>query len=184
MKYENMPPYAPVLMESTRAIGYNLEAAVADIVDNSIAAMASEVNIFFSPYDAVPYVTFLDDGVGMNETEINNAMRYGSKSSLDERDRTDLGRFGLGLKTASLSQCRSLTVISKQNTRVEGRKWDLDSVYTSGEWSLIVLDESDIKSIPQYKQLESFSHGTLIIWEKLDRMLEGAASPEKLMNKK
>lgn len=184
MKYENMPPYAPVLMESTRAIGYNLEAAVADIVDNSIAAMASEVSIIFSPYDAVPYVTILDDGVGMNETEINNAMRYGSKSSLIERDRTDLGRFGLGLKTASLSQCRALTVISKQGAQIEGRKWDLDSVYTSGEWSLIVLEESDIKMISQFKQLEALQHGTLIIWEKLDRMLEGTASPEKLMNKK
>lgn len=184
MRFENMPPYAPVLMESTRAIGYNLEAAVADIVDNSIAAMASEVSITFSPYDAVPYVTILDNGKGMNENEINNAMRYGSKSSLTVRDRTDLGRFGLGLKTASLSQCRVLTVISKQGNHVEGRKWDLDSVYSSGEWTLQVLDDSDVIKTPQFRQLENLSQGTLIIWEKLDRMLEGAASPEKLMNKK
>lgn len=184
MRFENMPPYAPVLMESTRAIGYNLEAAVADIVDNSIAAGASEVSITFSPYDKVPYVSILDNGRGMDADEINNAMRYGSKSSLLTRDRTDLGRFGLGLKTASLSQCKALTVISKQGEALEGRKWDLESVYKSGEWSLIVLDDSDVKQIPQYKQLEGLQHGTIVIWEKLDRMLEGAVSPEKLMNKK
>lgn len=184
MKFENMPPYAPVLMESTRAIGYNLEAAIADIVDNSIAAMASEVSITFSPYDAVPYVSILDNGRGMNSEEINNAMRYGSKSSLLVRDRTDLGRFGLGLKTASLSQCKALTVISKQGDIIEGRKWDLESVYKSGEWSLIVLEDDDIRNISQFKQLEKLSQGTLVLWEKLDRMLEGAVSPDKLMNKK
>ena len=72
-----------------------------------------------------------------------------------------------GLKTASLSQCKALTVISKQGEALEGRKWDLESVYKSGEWSLIVLDDSDVKQIPQYKQLEGLQHGTIVIWENL-----------------
>lgn len=184
MKIIDMPPFAPVLMESTRAIGYNLEAAIADIVDNSIAASANEINIFFSPYDAVPYVSILDNGVGMGETQINNAMRYGSQSSLKDRAENDLGRFGLGLKTASLSQCRCLTVISKQGAVLEGRRWDLDEVYRTGSWSLIKLDKADIDKIPQYNiQLKELEHGTLVIWENLDRMLEGATATDRIMNK-
>ena len=106
MKVIDMPPFAPVLMESTRAMGYSLESAVADIIDNSIAANASSIDINFSPYEAVPFISILDNGTGMTKEQINDAMRYGSQSSLNMRESTDLGRFGLGLKTASLSQCR------------------------------------------------------------------------------
>lgn len=184
MKVIDMPPFAPVLMESTRAMGYSLEAAVADIIDNSVAAGATRVDIQFSPYDAVPYVSILDNGMGMTSDEINDAMRYGSQSSLNERQATDLGRFGLGLKTASLSQCRCLTVISKQGRSVQARRWDLDEVYEKSSWALLKLTQDDLKSIPQYEnQLKKQKTGTLIIWEKLDRMLKGTASPEKLMSK-
>lgn len=184
MKIINLPPFAPVLMESTRAIGYSLEAAIADIVDNSISANATEISIKFSPYDAVPYVSILDNGCGMTEQEINDAMRYGSQSSLNERDSNDLGRFGLGLKTASLSQCRCLTVISKHEGKVEARRWDLDEIYKNESWSLISLSADDLKEIPQYiEMLKPLESGTLILWEKLDRMLKGTAVPDKLMNK-
>ena len=179
-----MPPFAPVLMESTRAIGYSLEAAVADIIDNSIAAEATEVAVEFSPYEATPYVSILDNGAGMSAKQLDEAMRYGSQSSLNIRGERDLGRFGLGLKTASLSQCRCLTVISKKNGSVSARRWDLDEIYRLGTWSLLKLDASDISQIPQYiSSLKKKKQGTLVIWEKLDRMLGGTASPEKLMNK-
>lgn len=177
------PPFAPVLMESTRAIGYNLESAIADIIDNSIAACAHTVDIHFSPYDAVPYVSILDDGNGMSEQRIDDAMRYGSQSSLEERGELDLGRFGLGMKTASLSQCRCLTVISKQVDSVAARRWDLDEIYKQGSWALLELEEKELDDIPQYNKLKVLPHGTLVIWEKLDRMLKGTANPEKLMNK-
>ncbi len=184
MKYKEMPPFAPVLMESTRAIGYSLEAAVADIIDNSIAADASRVDVSFSPYELSPYVSILDNGIGMDSDQIDEAMRYGSQSSLEIRNERDLGRFGLGLKTASLSQCRCLTVISKTYGKVAARRWDLDEIYKMGSWSLIQLDEEDIQHIPQYQSsLSVLDHGTLVIWEKLDRMLGGTASPEKLMNR-
>lgn len=124
MRTKSLPPYAPTLIESTRAIGYSLEAAVADIIDNSIAANAVNVDIYFFPVDGA-YIAILDNGSGMNEKEINIAMQYGSKNPTEERDKKDLGRFGLGLKTASLSQCRCLTVISKQGERLEGRQWDM-----------------------------------------------------------
>ena len=184
MRVKDTPPFAPVLMESTRAMGDSLEAAVADIIDNSIAASASEVDVFFSPYDAIPYVAILDNGTGMTSDQIDDAMRYGSQSSLNVRGEQDLGRFGLGLKTASLSQCRCLTVISKQGRKVVARRWDLDEIYRRSSWALLSLDREDIEKIPQYVNLlKPLKQGTLVIWENLDRMSGGTTNPEKFMNK-
>ena len=170
MRTKSLPPYAPTLIESTRAIGYSLEAAVADIIDNSIAANAVNVDIYFFPVDGA-YIAILDNGSGMNEKEINIAMQYGSKNPTEERDKKDLGRFGLGLKTASLSQCRCLTVISKQGDRLEGRQWDIDHVIEVGDWSLIILDEEEINEFPQVEELKKYESGTLVIWQKLDRLM-------------
>ena len=152
MKTMDMPPYAPTLIESTRAIGYSLEAAVADIIDNSIAAGARNVDLFFFPIDGA-YIAVLDDGAGMNTDELNSAMQYGSKNPNVERDANDLGRFGLGLKTASLSQCRCLSVITKQGERIEGRRWDLDHVAQAESWSLLDLN-SAIQQVFHFRALE------------------------------
>ena len=121
MKFIDMPPEASSLMESTRAIGYSLQTAVADIIDNSIVAEATRVDIFYSPVGDI-YVAFLDNGIGMNAAELNQAMRYGSINPLESRSKKDLGRFGLGMKTASLSQCEILTVISKKDGKFTARQ--------------------------------------------------------------
>lgn len=183
MKTKNLPPYAPTLIESTRAIGYSLEASVADIIDNSIAANAEKIDVFFFPIDGA-YIAILDNGNGMNEEEIDVAMQYGSKNPTEERDQKDLGRFGLGLKTASLSQCRSLTVISKQRERFEGRQWDIDHVTEVGDWSLKVLDEEDIQQIPQVDELIKYESGTLVVWQKLDRLKAGEINFELSLGRK
>ena len=183
MRTKSLPPYAPTLIESTRAIGYSLEAAVADIIDNSIAANAVNVDIYFFPVDGA-YIAILDNGSGMNEKEINIAMQYGSKNPTEERDKKDLGRFGLGLKTASLSQCRCLTVISKQGERLEGRQWDIDHVIEVGDWSLIILDEEEINEFPQVEELKKYESGTLVIWQKLDRLKAGEINFELSLGRK
>ena len=183
MRTKSLPPYAPTLIESTRAIGYSLEAAVADIIDNSIAANAVNVDIYFFPVDGA-YIAILDNGSGMNEKEINIAMQYGSKNPTEERDKKDLGRFGLGLKTASLSQCRCLTVISKQWERLEGRQWDIDHVIEVGDWSLIILDEEEINEFPQVEELKKYESGTLVIWQKLDRLKAGEINFELSLGRK
>lgn len=155
MRYADMPPYAPTLMESTRAIGYSIEASIADIIDNSIAANAARIDIDFFPIGQ-SYISILDDGHGMSEAELISAMQYGSRSPLDTREESDLGRYGLGMKTASLSQCRILTVISKQNGTVAGAQWNLNHIKQAESWSLIVLNESEVKDFPNWDKLNSY----------------------------
>ncbi len=111
--YELAAPKPEALIESLRAVGYTLETAMADIIDNSIAASASNVWIHCMWDGADSFITIRDDGDGMDEKILSNAMRPGSQSPLDQRSEKDLGRFGLGLKTASFSQARTLTVLTK-----------------------------------------------------------------------
>ena len=172
MRYTDMPPYAPTLMESTRAIGYSIEAAIADIIDNSVAAKAGRVDIDFFPIGEA-YISILDDGGGMSEARLISAMQYGSKDPLEEREEYDLGRYGLGMKTASLSQCRILTVITKQNGVVSGAQWNLDHVKKAESWSLIILDNTEFDKYPSYNKLASLDNGTLVIWQDLDKFAIG-----------
>lgn len=183
MKTKNLPPFAPTLIESTRAIGYSLEAAVADIVDNSIAASATAVDIYFFPIDGA-YISILDNGTGMDEAELDLAMQYGSRSPIETRDSKDLGRFGLGLKTASLSQCRSLTVATKQGETILARRWDIDHVSEVGEWSLLILDQEEINEVPEIERLMALSSGTLVVWQKLDRLKAGEINFELSLGRK
>ena len=112
-KYPTTPaiPEASSMIETFRAIGYSIEAAVADIIDNSISARAKNIWINFEWEGSETWLAVKDDGSGMNNDELVQAMRPDSKNPLDDRSTKDLGRFGLGLKTASFSQCRLLSVI-------------------------------------------------------------------------
>ena len=168
MRYADMPPYAPTLMESTRAIGYSIETAIADIIDNSLAANAAQIDIDFFPIGEA-YISILDDGDGMSEEELVAAMQYGSRSPLDIREESDLGRYGLGMKTASLSQCRILTVISKRNGVTAGAQWNLNHIKQAESWSLIVMDDSEIKEFPNWEKLNGYPNGTLVVWQDLDK---------------
>lgn len=142
------------LIESMRAVGYTTETAIADIVDNSISAGAPHILI---EYDASrdPFVAILDDGHGMDATELTNAMRHGSSNPNALRAHHDLGRFGLGLKTASLSQCRKLTVVSKKNGTIQARCWDIDYLQslTDGKWAVLVPDQRELELLPLYQNL-------------------------------
>ena len=121
---EECEPCAPALIESKRSLGYSFQSAVADLLANSISAKAENIYIFSSPSDN-PSLIIFDDGCGMSASQLYEAMRYGSSNPLDDRDTDDLGRFGLGMKSASLSQCRKLIVVSKQDREVNAYAWDL-----------------------------------------------------------
>ena len=177
------PPYAPVLMESTRAIGHSIESAVADIIDNSIAAKATNVIVRYSPY-GIPYISILDDGTGMSEGYLTEAMRYGSCSPSKVRAETDLGRYGLGLKTASLSQCKCLSVLSHKNGIIEGRRWDLDYIAQTEKWSLERLTLDEMSKIPGFDDLKNMEHGTLVVWQNLDKIKLGSLTLEQSLETK
>lgn len=171
-------PYAPILVESTRSKGYSFETALADIIDNSIGKNAHEIHIRFD--SATPqYIAIIDDGCGMNIQDLITAMRYGSQSSNEERDPNDLGRFGLGLKMASLSQCRRLTVVTKQDDKIHAAQWDLDYIIAKGDWVLKCFDESECNSLRFIDELKALKSGTVVIWEEFDRMLNGVNETQK-----
>lgn len=162
-------PSAARLLESMRDIGYSFESALADIVDNSISAGASNIDVFNDvDSESGPFLAVLDDGRGMSPAELTQAMQHGSRSPRENRDADDLGRFGLGLKTASFSQCRRLTVVSRQDGEVAARCWDLDLVVDKDEWILKLLNERAISELPLIERLGP--QGTLVLWQKLDRL--------------
>ncbi len=171
------------LIESMRAVGYSAEAAVADIIDNSLSAGATAIHV---KYDAseTPFVAILDDGHGMSPSELTDAMRHGSGNPSDHRESTDLGRFGLGLKTASLSQCRQLTVVSNKDGIIGARRWDLDVVQAACKWVVVVPSGADLTRLPLYDRLASQVSGTLVIWQVLDRLTAGARDPQREMTTK
>lgn len=164
------PPSAACLSASMRDLGYSLDTAVADLVDNSISADASSIDIICDLAGGEPLVVILDNGKGMTEPELLDAMRHGTASPRETRSSRDLGRFGLGLKTASFSQCRSLTVVSKKDGVRCGAEWNLDRIDDADDWVLSILDAPDLDALPYVDRLNS--HGTAVIWRQLDRLVE------------
>lgn len=158
-------PSPDVLMNSMRSIGYSFKTAVADIIDNSISAHATEVRIY-TPINDDLFVSFFDNGEGMDRNELLNAMKYGSNR--DDYGENDLGRFGLGLKSASLSQCKKLTVVSKKNGSISAFCWDLDSVLNSKTWDCLELDAGEINQLPTIDTLKEAKQGTLVVWQNFD----------------
>ncbi len=165
-----LPPRAASLLASMRDLGYSLETAIADIVDNSISANATAIDIVCNLTSANPSLAIIDNGWGMSGDEIVEAMRHGAANPKEKRGPKDLGRFGLGLKTASFSQCRTLTVASAKNNNVSGAMWSLDRVDDLDDWMLSILDDEDVAAIGYNDRLGQ--HGTAVIWTDLDRLFE------------
>ena len=176
--YDLVEPNPAALIESLRAFGYTPETAIADLVDNAITASSSEVRINFFWRGSKSLISIVDDGHGMDEDTLVNAMRAGSRSPKDTREPQDLGRFGLGLKTASFSQCRSLTVASKTSGGpLSVRRWDLDEVEATREWRLLRSSTPDAAAVLDI--LRSQETGTAVIWENLDRMVGDPPSDDE-----
>ena len=159
------------MIEALRGLGYSTSSALADIIDNCIAAEASKVDVEFVWAGKSSYVTILDEGRGMDAADLERAMRLGDRNPLDPRAPGDLGRFGLGLKTASFSQCRRLTVASRQAGSVSCLRWDLDEIAATGghEWEL--LEGTAPGSEQLLAVLPPEEPGTLVAWEVMDRIL-------------
>lgn len=171
-----LAPNPAILIQSMRCIGYTLETALADIIDNSITAGARNISIQFRWNEGDPWLAILDNGSGMSEEKLREAMRFGGDlSPSDKRDAHDLGRFGLGLKTASLSQCRRLTVVSKSDKVHHALEWDVDYLSTarSSEWYACVPTVKEMQDDAVVSLLlDNLSRtGTLVLWRKMDALV-------------
>ncbi|QJP35915.1 ATP-binding protein [Nonlabens sp. Ci31] len=177
MKSEEASPNPEYLIKSIAEQGYSLETSLADLMDNSISAKAEKIEVLIDT-DSEPFKLFLtDDGIGMTEAELSQNMQFPSHSPEDSRSNSDLGRFGLGMKTASFSQTRKFTVLSKKKgeNRYHGRTWDVDFLKTNG-WKIIInSDEEVARLMYQYNQLsigflkrfDDYEPNTIVIWEGL-----------------
>jgi hypothetical protein len=168
-------PNVARLIYGLRDTGYSVKTAAADIIDNSIAANANIINIQINLlHDGRKVVHFGDDGHGMNQTEVRNAMRYGA----DRRpDAQSLGKFGLGLKTASSSVCKRYSVLSRRSNHSEIAKltWDLEHVERENKWEMIA-EPVTADQEETFEELCGHS-GTLVIWENCDRLLSKEYTP-------
>lgn len=171
MKTREAPPRASAMLESLRGLGYSTGAALADIIDNSISASATDVDIQFNWKDKLSSVFILDNGVGMSDQELERAMTLGDKNPLEQRSVNDLGRFGMGLKTASFSQCKRLTLASKKKGTTSCLRWDLDEICRNPDKGWFLIEGPAPESEHFLECLNRYEQGTIVIWEELDRIV-------------
>ena len=188
--YEDATPNPEFLIKSIAEQGYSLETSLADLMDNSISAGANKIEVLVD-FESEPINLFLaDNGLGMNEDELIKNMKFPSNSPDSIRKNSDLGRFGLGLKTASFSQTRRFTVLSKKSNdkKYNGRTWDVDHLKENG-WKIIVNSEKQIADLMyKYQNLsnsllnkyEDYSPNTVVIWEGLYKFENYLSEENKL----
>ena len=180
--FRDAPPKASAMLESLRGLGYSAATAIADIIDNSIAAHATTVDISFVWRGSDSCIVVSDDGYGMTEPTLDRAMRLGELNPLERRESGDLGRFGLGLKTASFSQCRRLTVASQRDGSLSCMHWDLDILANSldGRWRL--MEGAGIGAAEFLESLLSRRSGTVVVWNALDRIITPGSTEQDFLD--
>lgn len=164
-------------MEGLRDTGYSFESAIADLIDNSIAAGANDVYVrVMQDADGNARVSITDNGSGMDREGLKQAMQYGSP---ERSDPSSLGKFGLGLKTASTAFCRRLSLVSRSSgdSQVLMATWDLDDVIAKGKWMLLMSDLADEDALEYLDELAAGHSGTVVLWDKVDRLLRGYQNP-------
>lgn len=157
-------PEAKLLLASLRSVGYTEETAIADIVDNCISAKAKHIDIIFETEKM--RILILDDGIGMTAQALIENMRIGSSDPSKQRDDTDLGRFGMGMKTAAFSLGKRLTVVTRFEETTSNAAWDLDKIPDIG-WNLIIEESDSIAEISS----RLGAQGTVVCIENLDRVI-------------
>lgn len=161
-------PNASRTFEALRNLGYDLYSSIADVVDNAITNIvkAKNINVYLN-FDRDDNIVcrIQDDGCGMSESELEEAMRLGTNTTYEDND---LGKFGMGMKTASLSHCDTLTVISKkEDSPICGFRWDISKIKKTGKWTLLQLSNEEIANILNLEDLQINGHGTIVFWDEL-----------------
>ena len=170
------------MLESLRGLGYSTGAALADIIDNSISASATNIDIQFNWKGKLSSISILDNGFGMTDQELESAMTLGDKNPLDQRLANDLGRFGMGLKTASFSQCKRLTLASKKEGITSCLRWDLDEVARNPDMGWFLIEGPAPQSEHLLNSLDQLERGTIVIWEKLDRIVTDSFTADDFLS--
>ena len=173
-----LPPDPARLVEGLRDTGYQVNTAVADIIDNSIAADASHVEVEFKlRYDGSLALRIWDDGTGMEPDVLIKAMRYGAPA---RPSKASLGKFGLGLKTASTAFCRRLTVLSRPTpeAQLQFATWDLDEIRHANLW-VLPHGPATPQHATEFNRFLSGKKGTLVLWDKVDRVLKDPGIAKK-----
>jgi hypothetical protein len=194
INYEEAMPTPEFLIKSIAEQGYSLETSLSDLIDNSVSAMADKVEVLIDT-ENIPFTLFLaDNGTGMDEEHLKRCMQFPSASMESTREKKDLGRFGLGMKTASFAQTRRLTVLSRKKgqNKYHGRTWDVDYLKNKEEWRIIVNAEEEVASlITQYsilsegyqKKFTDLAPNTIVVWQRLYKFedyLDGKHKSESL----
>ena len=158
-------PRASSHIKTLQSLGYTFNSAISDIIDNSITAQSKNIYIFFDFNNS--RISILDDGYGMSEAELKSNLIIGCKDPSVDRDKKDLGRFGTGLKTASFSTCKKVTILSKpKDMNINAGQYDINQIIQSDKWLVNLLNKEEIKNLGTY--LESQNHsGTEVIWQDL-----------------
>lgn len=170
-------PNPQYLIKSIAEQGYSLETAFADLIDNSISAECRDIEILTDTTNGFT-VFITDNGIGMDKQRLIESLSIPSSDLDNERSLKDLGRFGLGLKTASFSQTRNLTVLSKKegDKKYNGFSWDVEYLKKTKDWTLKVLTDDEINillrtyhtaSDTHLNKFENFIPNTLVIWQGL-----------------
>lgn len=167
MTYDIAAPEPAGMVASLSSLGYSLPAAVADLVDNSLSAHATNIDVEFTWAGRDSWIAVVDDGGGMNAEELVTAMTVAARGPATQRSATDLGRFGVGLKSASFSQARQLTVSTATSGAWHTRTWDLDVVEKFGQWRLLRgADETTTALLDRIRGTSD--HGTIVLWRRLN----------------
>lgn len=182
VEYFDATPRAESLIQGLRDFGYSLETALADVIDNSITAGATQIKIHADFNSGDPHIAISDNGTGMSRETLHEVMRPGGRVEATKKGATDLGRFGLGMKTASFSQCTQLTVTTYVNGIGHSARWDLKEVAQTNKWHASIPPPSKLTD----EARESRTHGTTVVWQDLDRLVEGIdhAAQQKDFNNK
>lgn len=176
MKAIESIPHAARTFQALRSLGYDINSSIADIVDNSITekTKAKNIDIFFRRGENGFVCRIRDDGNGMTDKQLGEAMRIGTETSYSE---TDLGKYGLGMKTASLSHCDILTVISRtKQGEISGYQWDMHHVQSSGKWTLLQLMPREINELLKKESIRLYKSGTIVFWDEMHHLDKEYAS--------
>lgn len=168
-EYDSVPN-AHLLLSSLRSVGYTEETAIADIIDNSLSAIASKIKIKFD-WESRRIIIY-DNGYGMKEQRLLDSMKIGSSNPYEQRNQEDLGRFGMGMKTAAFSLGKRLIVVSKEDGQVSNACWDLEYIEKNNQWKITILNNNDSIIINSREMLKDYESGTIVIIDKLDKLID------------